>query len=313
MTQASDTAVPAAAGARAWAAYALLVATMLAWSGNITLVRAVHEAVPPLGLAFWRSVMTAAALAPLIAWRWPKDGPLILEHWRLIAVIGILQYVAGQALMYVALQTTTSVNAGLLNATQPAMIVLVAWAMTGERLSARQLGGIALALAGVVVIVLRGEWRTLVALDFVVGDLLVLLALLAWSFYSALVRRLPPALHPLSLIAAASVAAAVGLAPIYAVDRLIAGGPPMTFSGSPGLVLIYVALVAGVIGVAAWNSGIARIGASRASSFLYLIPVLTSVFGVAFLDESFHAYHAIGVALVFAGVWITNRTRAAAL
>lgn len=274
-------------------------------------MRAVHEAVPPLGLAFWRSVVTA--LAPLIAWRWRRDGRLILTHWRLIAVIGVLQYVAGQALMYVALQTTTSVNAGLLNATQPAMIVLVAWAMAGERLSARQLGGIALALAGVIVIVLRGEWRTLVALDFVVGDLLVVLALLAWSFYAALVRRLPPALHPLSLIAAASVAAALALAPIYAVDRFVTAGPPMTFSGAPALVLVYVALVAGVIGVAAWNGGIARIGAGRASSFLYLIPVLTSVFGVALLAESFRAYHAIGVALVFVGVWIANRTRFAAL
>jgi drug/metabolite transporter (DMT)-like permease len=311
MTNATDAATPA--GARAWAAYTLLAAAMAAWSGNITLVRAVHETVPPLGLAFWRSVVTAVVLLPLVAWRWRQDGPPLLRHWRLIAAIGILQYVAGQALMYVALQTTTSVNAGLLNATQPAMIVLVAWAIAGERLSARQLGGIGLALVGVVVIVLRGEWRTLVALDFVVGDLLVVLALLAWSFYSALVRRLPPTLHPLSMIAAASVAAVVGLAPIYAADRLYAAGPPMTFSGAPGLVLAYVALVAGVFGVAAWNGGIARIGASRASSFLYLIPVMTSVFGVVLLAEAFHAYHAVGVALVFAGVWITNRTRAAAL
>ena len=289
-------------------AYGLLVVANLAWSGNIVLVRALHQDIPPIGLMFWRTVVTVLVLAPLFLARRRDQLPLLRAQWRLIALLGVLQFAGGQALLYVALQTTTAVNAGLLNATEPALTAIVAWLLLVERINRWQWLGIALTLVGVAVIVLKGEIGGLAGLELVAGDFIVQAAMLCWAVYMVLFRRVAPGIHPFVLLFAMSVPAALALAPFYAVEVLWFERH-IELNAQTGIVVAYLIFFGTLVGVAFSNMAIARIGPSRASSFTNLIPVFTAMLGVALLGEAFLGHHFVGTVLVFAGVAIVNRLR----
>jgi drug/metabolite transporter (DMT)-like permease len=290
------------------AAYALLIAAGLAWSGNVIVVRAVHDFAPPFAVSFWRCVLTILVLLPFV-WRpFRAQWPTVRAAWRLILAFGVLQFVTGQALLYLALDTTTAVNAGLLNVTQPAITAIVAWFVIRDRLSRWQIGGIAAALVGVVVIVLRGELATLSTLSFVIGDLWVELALLSWSLYSIILKRSALKLGPFVLLWASCVPAGFLLFPLWLIEMAWAGRTMALTWETTGIVA-YVGFFGTIVGMAAWNEGNLKIGPSRAASFLYLIPVFTVVLAVIVLGEAFEVYHLIGMVLVFGGVALANRLR----
>lgn len=289
-------------------AYGLLMVSSLAWSGNIVLVRAIHEDIPPIGLMFWRCLITVVVLAPVFLPHWRRDLPRLLAQWRLIALLGVLQFVGGQTLLYVALQTTTAVNVGLLNATEPAMTAIVAWVLLVERVNRWQSFGIVLTLIGVATIILRGDVGTLFGLELVAGDLIVQLAMLSWAVYTVLVRRVPADIHPFVLLFAMSIPASLALLPFYALEMAWTGRYVEPTMGT-AYVVVYLILLGTIVGLALQNMGIKRIGPARASSFTNLIPVFTAILGVVLLGEPFFEYHLAGIVLVFAGVAIVNRMR----
>ena len=170
--------------------------------------------------------------------------------------------------------------------------------------------GVALALLGVTVIVVRAEFAAVADLNFVIGDLWAAVAVVGWAIYAPYVRRLPPRLGPFVVVATTTFTGGLGLLPAYLVEVHLFG--VVTHPTWETVAIVgYVSVFGTVLGVVGWNVGIMRIGASRASTFLYLIPVFTVVFGVAALGEEFRLYHAAGMALVLVGVAFTNRTRAA--
>ena len=289
------------------AAYLLLGIAALCWSGNTIVVRAVHAEIPPFGLAFWRSILTILVLFPFFLPRWRQQLPILRGHWKLVIVLGLTQFVGGQAFMFLALQTTTAVNAGLLNATEPIMTVLVAWLLIGERFNRWQGLGIMMALTGVVIIVLRGDLERLLVLRFVPGDLWIQLSMLNWAVYAVLLKKWAPAgLHPFVLLFAMPIPACVTLLPLYVAEMTFTGRM-IDLSWGTAAVVAYLTLFGTVIGVVFSNVGIARIGPSRAASFNYLIPVFTAVLAVVLLGERFQNYHFGAIVLVFSGVWLANR------
>jgi drug/metabolite transporter (DMT)-like permease len=289
-----------------WTAFALLVMTGLCWSGNTVFVRALHESIAPAGVSFWRTVLTVLVLLPFVFGKLRAQFGVLRSHWRLIFMIGFAQFAVGQAMLYLGLQTTTAVNAGLILGVQPALTVILAWLMVGERLRPIQSVGVVLALVGVSAIILRGDLGSLHGFEFVIGDIWVGVAVIGWSIYAPFVRRLPREIDPFVLVTATTFCGGIGLVPFYAGEVYWLGihteATWETFA-----IICYIALFGTILGVVGWNIGIARIGPSRASTFLYLIPVFTVVLGVTALGETLHMYQVVGMVLVLAGVTITNR------
>ena len=300
-----------AAGQHDWTAFALLVMTTLCWSGNTVLVRYLHESIAPAGISFWRTVFVVLVLIPFIYKGLKVQLPVLLAHWRLIFGIGIAQFAVGQVGLYQGLQTTTAINAGLMLGAQPALAAILAWLTIRERLSPVQWLGVVVAMTGVSAIVLRGEIAALTNLQFVVGDIWVGVAVIGWAIYAPFVRRLPPQLSPFVVVAACTFTGGIGLLPLYLGEVFVFG--IVTEPTWETLAIVgYISVFGTVLGVVGWNVGITRIGAGRASTFLYLIPVFTVVLGVGALGEAFRIYHVVGMALVLAGVAITNRAGARA-
>lgn len=146
--------------------YLLLALAMLFWSGNIVLARAMHAEIPPVAMAFWRWTIAFVVVLPF-AWRpLVKHRVVLRRSWGLLLLMGGIGVASYNTLSYIALQTTTATNAVLFNSLIPVLIVPIAWLWLRERIRPVQALGVAVSLAGVVVIVARGDLATLRELTF---------------------------------------------------------------------------------------------------------------------------------------------------
>ncbi|WP_119422152.1 DMT family transporter [Desertibaculum subflavum] len=284
--------------------YLLLVLTTLFWSGNFVLGRAVHDAVPPVALAFWR---WAGGFLIVLPFAWPhlaRDIAVVRRHLPLVLLLSALGVASFNTLVYLGLGRTTAINGLLIQSFMPLAIIAASLMLFGERINRWQAIGLALSLAGIVAIVARGELATLAALDVNAGDLLIVLAILAYALYTALLRR-RPTMHPLSFLAVTFGLGALMLVPLYGWEHVAVrqlAGNPTTFAA-----IAYVALFPSVLAYLCYNRGVELIGANRAGQFVHLMPVFGSLMAVAFLGESFRLFHAIGIALIFAGILVAAR------
>jgi drug/metabolite transporter (DMT)-like permease len=287
--------------------YLLLSLAALFWSGNFVVARAVHERIPPAGLAFWRWAVALAILLPLarrgFAGRWRP----LARAWRVVVPLGILGVGNFNLFVYAGLHETTATNALLLQSACPAFIVALAAATGSGRPSARQLAGIATSLAGVVTILTRGAPGALSALALTRGDLWVLAAVLSWAIYTLLLARRPPGVEPLALLTALVLVGVAWIAPFYAWE--LARGRHMTIDATTGASVLYVAVFASVLAYLLWNEGVARVGAERAGAFLHLMPAFGSLLAVALLGESLRLFHLAGFTLILGGVYLAGVAR----
>lgn len=286
-------------------AHATLALTALLWSSNFVIGRGLRDDVSPGLLNLLRWSIAAAVLLPLV-WRSLHAQRAVLRSaWPLIALLGLTGVAAFQTLVYHALTLTAALNTMLLLSLSPLLVVLLAWACGGERPTPRQGLGLVLSLFGAAVLVLRGDVSRLAALRFNAGDLWMLLAVLLWSVYSLLLRRRPPQLSPMVVHAASASAGALCMLPLAAWELL--HGAVLPRAASSWLGIGFVALASSVLAHGLWVRGVAAIGASRASVYVHLIPLFGAALAVAFLGEPVALFHAIGGAVVLAGVVLASR------
>ncbi len=281
------------------AAYAFVTAATFLWATSIVLGRAVHEDIPPIGLSFWRWIVAALVLLPLV-WRDLRlKWPIIAAHRNLIISLGVLQ-VGSSTLLYVAVNFTTAINAALISAAQPALTIIPAWLLTRDRATASQCLGIFAALLGIVVMITQADLRNLVSLELNIGDVLTLAAILGWTFYATLLHRLPDDLGHTTTLFLICLTGALSLVPFYAYETAALRTVP--FTATALAVILVLAVLVSVVSVLFWNLAIRSVGPNRATIFLNLIPVFGVVLAIVFLGERLFAYHVIGGAFVVLGV-----------
>jgi drug/metabolite transporter (DMT)-like permease len=288
--------------------YLLLSFTMLFWAGNITLGRALHTEVPPFGISFWRWGTAALLLLPFslpyLRGHWRYVG----RRWKSLAFLAFLLIGSGNTVLYVAVNHTTAINAGIVNAAQPLFTAALAWLVLRETLSRAQAFGIALSLAGVLAIVTRGELAVLLGLGFNPGDLLMVVAVVSWALYAVLLKRWRHELHPIAFLQMILSFGALAVLPFYlwetAFDR------PMHANPTTIAFVLYAAVLASIVAVVFWNIGVAAVGPNRSSVLVNLIPAFTTLFAVGFLDETVRLYHVVGFALILTGILLMIRRRA---
>lgn len=283
----------------------LLVIVPAMFATNIVVGRAAAETVPPFALAFWRWLTALAVLLPFVAGGLVRHRAAILAEWRDLLVLGILGMGICGAFMYIGADTTTATNIGLIYATSPVLIVVLARLVYGEPMTARRTAGVALALAGVLVIVFRGSAEAVRALAFVDGDIWVAIAALAWGGYSVIQRFRSSAMPPHVRFAAIILFGVLALAPFH-VAELATGAIPALDLPTAGA----IAVCALVPGIGAYM-GYARIqralGAGPASLFLYVQPLYVALMSWLLLSETIEGYHLAGAALILPGVFLATR------
>ena len=284
--------------------YLLLVLAAVFWSGNFVISRAVHAVIPPYALAFWRWQLALLILCTFALPHLRADWPRIQAHWRFICIQGFFGVAGFNTLIYLAMHTTTAINAVLVNSCIPVLIAVCSWIFYQEKMSTRQICGVLLSLTGVLLIIARGNPAHLLAVNFNRGDIYVLLAALCWAVYSANFKRYPANLHPFAYQMAIVVSGLLFLAPLY-LNEVRQG---YSFSINPATIatLVYVAVFASILAFIFWNRAVRMVGANKAGPFIHLMPVFSTLLAVLFLDERLYGYHGFGSMLIFAGIGLAT-------
>ena len=170
------------------AAALLLTLAPLMWAGNAVVGRLASEWVSPMTLSLLRWSLAFALLLPL-AGAVLRRSSLIWPHWQRFAMLGLFSVGGYNALLYLALNTSTPLNVTLVGSSTPVWMLLIGRFFFAVRISLRQLMGAALSIVGVMVVLCRGQVELLLQVHLVPGDMYVLMASAAWAYYSWMLAR----------------------------------------------------------------------------------------------------------------------------
>ena len=286
-------------------AYVLLVAAALMFAANMLVGRATSDELPPVALAFWRWAGALLLLLPFCATALWRHRRAALAEWRDMLLLGALGMGVCGAVVYMGAATTSATNIGLIYAASPVLIILFARLFYGETMNAQQMLGVALSLAGVLVVIARGDITTFLAVRFTIGDLLILAAAIAWAVYSVVLKHRPSALPPTARLAAITIGGLVSLLPFVLAEPVVYKPFPLTWH-SVG-VAAFLALVPGFGAYQAYGYVQRHLGAGPTGLIMYMSPLFTGLLGFLLLGEELRLYHLAGVLLVLPGIFLATR------
>lgn len=292
------------ANSRHRAALALLLITPALWSVNALIARKAVGVEPHLlAMTRWLLASLLFALAsPREIWTHRRQ---VLTDWKHYLVLGALGMWICGAWVYIGGRSTSAANIGLIYSVSPVLIVLASALWLGERFRLRQALGVALALTGVLHVVLKGQWGALAAVQFVAGDGWILAATLSWTLYSLLLKKWHSPLGAGARLAVISLAGALVNLPFALWEIAHSLAPVFTMEWA---VLAVIAAVIPGFGAYLAHSVMQReLGAARVSVVLYLAPIYTAAMAWLILDESLSSYHLWGLALVLPGIYLVTR------
>ncbi|MBQ5945981.1 DMT family transporter [Massilia sp. ST3] len=279
------------------------------WAGNAVVGRLVRDAVPPMTLNLIRWVLALAILVPLgrAALR-SSNG--VLANWRRYAMLGLLSVGLYNSLQYLALQTSTPINVTLVASGMPVWMLLVGRLFYGVPVKPRQVAGAVLSILGVLVVLCRGDLEQLAALRLVVGDLYMILASIAWSFYSWMLMQqkdVPALRQDWAAFLLAQVGYGVLWSAALAGGEWAVSGIDIAWGWQVAAALLYVAIGPAILAMRFWGAGVQRAGPSLGAFFINLTPLFTALLSSAFLGEAPHLYHVLAFGMIVGGIAVSAR------
>ena len=285
--------------------YLLLFLATLFWAGNAIAGKLAVGHISPFLLTSLRWLVASIIVLPFALNYLRNDWALVRSRLVFLLLLAILGFTAFNNLMYSALQTTTAMNAAIIQAALPASIFVLNFTFFRLSVTKYQLLGFPIAVLGVVAIVAQGRWQLLLELRFVAGDLLMLLAITFYGVYSVMLSK-KPAIHWLSLISVLSLAAFFSSLPFSIFESLT---ERLILPDQTGwLVVLYAALCPSLLSQVFWIRGIELIGSNASSLFINLVPILGTLLAVIMLDEIPHWYHVLGLVLIISGIVLAQRS-----
>ena len=292
----------------------LLTVPPLMWAGNAVVGRLAADLIPPMTLNFLRWLIAFFILLPL-AWQILRPSSTLWSAWRRYLLLGFLGVGCYNALMYLALHTSTALNVTLVGASVPVWMLLIGTLFFKQRISRLQLVGSLLSIVGVIVVLSRGELARLAQIQFVAGDFYIVLASIAWAFYSWLLVK-PAANQPndppnirsdWAAFLMAQIVFGLGWAGLFAGGEWALTATPISWGWPLVAVLLYVAIGPAILAYRCWGVGVQRVGPAMASFFANLTPLIAALLSAAFLGELPQMYHAAAFVLVVGGIVVSSR------
>jgi drug/metabolite transporter (DMT)-like permease len=282
----------------------VLIATLLLWSGNWIVARAVRNEISPGIATVGRLSIVLAILAPF-AWRGLRDKLPHLERrdWLVLAALGLAGGGPHLGLQWLGLHYTTAASGILYLSTTPIFILLMTAAL-GERIAPRRWLGVAISFSGVALLATHGNPA---ALGFNIGDLLALGSMVMWAAYTVLLRVRHDPLEVIELLCMVCVFGALFMAPWLAWEA--AHGASAKLGGEGAAAVLYSAIGSLLLAYAGWSYVVTRLGPARAGVTLHLMPALGVLLSSIFLGEYPRWFHFAGIGLVLAGVALSSGIR----
>lgn len=287
----------------------LLVIPTFLWAGNAVVGRVVNEMIPPITLNFARWFIAFFILV-IFGGQILRKGSAMWRNWRHYAMLGLLGIGMYNALQYMALQSSTPINVTLVNSGMPIWMLLVGRLFFGAPVNLKQIGGALLSLLGVTIILIRGDITQLVHFRFVIGDIYMVIATIAWAFYSWLLsqdKHEPEIKQNWSTLLLAQVTFGVMWSGAFATGEWALTDWQINWSWGLVAAMLYVAIGPAIIAFRCWGLGVQRVGPAMAGFFANLMPLFAAVLSIIFLDEAPEPYHGVAFLLIVGGIVYSSR------
>jgi drug/metabolite transporter (DMT)-like permease len=240
-----------------------------------------------------------------------RVGSGVLENWKRYSLLGLLGVGLYNSLQYLALQSSSPINVTLVASGVPVWMLLVGRLFFNVPVRRRQVVGALLSIAGVLVVMCRGDLAQLAALRLVAGDLYMILATIAWSFYSWLLMQqkdVPALRADWAAFLLAQVAYGVLWSGVLAGGEWALKDVAIAWSWPLAAALLYVAIGPAILAMRCWGAGVQRAGPTLGSFFINLTPLFTALLSSTFLGEAPHLYHALAFAMIVGGIVVSAKT-----
>lgn len=280
--------------------FIFLISANLFWAGNYVFGKYVITELTSVQLTFYRWLIAAVILFPVAHIIERPEWIKVWKEWKTLLALALLGIVGYNLLLYEALRFTTSLNAALVNSINPAIIVLFSSILLKERISLKNGLGLSLSLLGVLLVLTNGQLVQIFHISYNIGDLLMIMAILVWTFYSIIGRKMKH-VPPIS-----STAVSVVFALFILLPFALYSGIPATLSKPAIIGVFYIGIFPSVMSFIFWNISIRQIETSKAGIYLNFITVFTAFFSLL-LGEKITLIQIAGGILVFLGVYLTSK------
>lgn len=278
----------------------LLLVQPFLFSTNLIIGRMAAPDFPPFALAFWRWLSAFLFVLPWIGLPLWQQRRQIWQSRNYFLLAGFLGMGVCGAIVYMGARTTSVVNMGIIYATSPLFIVLIKRIVYGIKLNRLMLVGFVFGLSGLATVIARGQLNNLLSLSFVIGDLWMACAALAWAIYSILQEKNRLNLPKPLILPATILGGIIVLAPFTLYEAIYIARPALSLAHSVQVVIL--ALVASLASYGLYNWLIEKLGANLAGFTIYLTPLSGAIGGYFLLGEPLAMFHWIGLSLVLGGI-----------
>jgi len=274
-------------------------------ASNLVVARGGVEFVPPISLAFWRWTLVFIILLPFTYLSLRKNFKIIKNEYKKLFFLGAMGCGVCGAFPFLAGETTTVTNMGIIYTSSPIFIILISSIFFREKINFIKIIGLISCLMGVFVIIIKGDLNLLINLKLTIGDLWMLAAAVGWALYSIYLFYWKSKLPIFQRFALVAFFGSASLFPFYILEEFLF--QRTTFSTEFFSWVTFAAISPGIIAFTLYTIAQKKLGASLTGFTLYIFTVYAAIYGLFLFDEKLEFYHYVGTILVFFGVYLAKK------
>ena len=274
-------------------------------ASNLVVARGGVEFVPPISLAFWRWAVVFIMLLPFTFLSLKKNFKIIKKEYKKLFFLGATGCGVCGAFPFLAGETTTITNMGIIYTSSPIFIILISSFFFNEKVNMIKIIGLISCLIGVFIIIIKGDPQLLINLNFTIGDLWMLAAAIGWALYSVYLFYWKTELEMFQRFTLIAFFGALSLLPFYIIEEIMV--EKTLFNSEFFLWVIFAAVSPGIIAFTLYTQAQKYLGATLTGFTLYIFTIYAAIYGFIFFNEKLEPYHFAGTALVFFGVYLAKK------
>lgn len=287
-----------------WWAFLLPLIAVLIWSMNIAVTRYAVDLIEPASISFYRWLIAFIVLTPFMLFKVWAQRALVRRHLGQLAILSAFGMVLYQGLSYTAAHYTTATNMGIVNAFIPVFTIFVSMLILKDIPNRFAIVGSIISFLGLLYILGKGDFTTLLNMGGHSGDLLMVVAVFFYAFYGVFLKK-----WQLKIPLLISLYVQIGFALLYHIPFLMYFGlDAINARNAPSL--LYAGIFPSLLAPLLWMLAVQHIGPNRTSIFMNLMPVFTAIIASLWLAEQWTLFHTIGGMMVLVGIVMAQKKNA---
>lgn len=287
-----------------WWAFLLPLIAVLIWSMNIAVTRYAVDLIEPASISFYRWLIAFIVLTPFMLFKVWAQRALVRRHLGQLAILSAFGMVLYQGLSYTAAHYTTATNMGIVNAFIPVFTIFVSMLILKDIPNRFAIVGSIISFLGLLYILGKGDFTTLLNMGGHSGDLLMVVAVFFYAFYGVFLKK-----WQLKIPLLISLYVQIGFALLYHIPFLMYFGlDAINARNAPSL--LYAGIFPSLLAPLLWMLAVQHIGPNRTSIFMNLMPVFTAIIASLWLAEQWTLFHTIGGMMILVGIVMAQKKNA---